>query len=637
MGALSATRTKLTEFRQYLLALVAALGGLAGIQAAARKITWSEPFVWLALMAPLLVFLYKTVPRWRRARLERSLVRRSQQVEAAPRNATEPLGGYFLIGPHNEERRQLFRRADGVQLTVLRWIRQSRESVLVLTGTSGTGKTSLIQAFVIPELREGTPPYTVLLLRSFEDPLAELRRRLVEPGVIWTKPPAGLEALTWETLLPRAVEQLRRKNSEARLVLVFDQFEEFVILDPTGGGKPRAAEMRAFLHCLQRQAPDGFTLLLALRSDYKTFLEQLGVPPLQQGTNWQEVSAFRQSDAAEFLSMPESGFQMPAERLQYVLTEAAALDGTRGLIRPIILNMLGVVLRRIAGGPEAERPTRTLLADDLRRVVNDPRLRDLARPILLRMLTDADTKRPRTIGEIAAETGLDPHAVQGCLLDLELAGYVRPLSRSDELAARVWEISHDFVARLLGPILKTPLRAFWERESKLLYRLSFVLWAVGVIAVPFLARREPQVLPPAVGAAIWRTDNLSLPLTAETRAFVLQFLISGRNPTLDEEVTITDPEASQRYRGLLDLLAGESLAVSNLVADQKFNATAAFRPWFPTPAVRWVEDARENFGPRVQPYAFLDAPGRHWWVFYHRQKVLTHVLITRAKSTVMER
>jgi hypothetical protein len=480
-GMFVAARRFLSESRQYFLAVSAAVAAFGAIQIACEKISLPRWFSWLALVPPLLVFLFKTVPRLWRARRERILVRRSQQADAAPRPATEPLGGYFLIGPYPEERRQLFRRTDGMHETVLRWVRQSRERVLVLTGSSGTGKSSLLQAFVIPELREGTPPCSVLLLRSFEDPLAELRRRLVEPGVIWTKPPAGLDALSWDELVPRAVEQLRHKSPDARLVVVLDQFEELVILDPAGSSTPRVAAMREFLQGLRRQAPDGLTLLLALRSDYKTFLEPLGVPPLQQSVNWQDVPAFRQGDAAEFLNAPETGFQMPAERLQRVLTEAAAVDGTRGLIRPIVLNMLGVVLRRIAGGPEAERPTRTLLADDLRRVVNDSPHRDLVRPILLRMLTDADTKRPRAIGELAQETDLAPHAIQGCLLDLELSGYVCPLSRPDEIAARVWEISHDFVARLLGPILKTPIQTFWHRATVVLYPLSLAAWMLLLI------------------------------------------------------------------------------------------------------------------------------------------------------------
>jgi hypothetical protein len=133
------------------------------------------------------------------------------------------------------------------------------------------------------------------------------------------------------------------------------------------------------------------------------------------------------------------------------------------------------------------------------------------------------------------------------------------------------------------------------------------------------------------------TNRVALPLTAETREFLVKFLASGRNPGLDADGTLADPQATARFGGLLDLLSADTLAVSNLIADAKFHAAPAFKPWFPKPALRQVIDAREDFPPPLQPYAFLDVTGRHWWVFYHRQKRVTHVLVTRATPEKMER
>ena len=164
--------------------------------------------------------------------------------------------------------------------------------------------------------------------------------------------------------------------------------------------------------------------------------------------------------------------------------------------------------------------------------------------------------------------------------------------------------------------------------------IGWILLAAGCCSI-----QTPAV---SVREAIHRselasTNRIVLPLTPQSREFVLQFLRSGRNPVLEGDATISNPGAEQEYAGLLNLLGNGSLAVSNLVADQKFNATAAFKPWFPSPAVRQVIDAREEYVPAVQPYAFLDTQGRHWWVFYHRQKRLTHVLITRTSPAAKER
>jgi uncharacterized protein (UPF0264 family) len=73
---------------------------------------------------------------------------------------------YFYVGPYSESRRQRYDRADGVHKEVLTWLRGTREPVVVLSGLSGTGKISLLEAFVIPELRENKPSFAVLLVRG---------------------------------------------------------------------------------------------------------------------------------------------------------------------------------------------------------------------------------------------------------------------------------------------------------------------------------------------------------------------------------------------------------------------------------------------------------------------------------------
>ncbi len=98
-----------------------------------------------------------------------------------------------------------------------------REPILFLTGDSGTGKSSLLQAHVIPAL--GEAGWLVLTARSFADPLGALRAALTAPGVIWKSPPQAEGA---HVLLDQAAQRLGREKR--RLCLVLDQFEEFLIL-----------------------------------------------------------------------------------------------------------------------------------------------------------------------------------------------------------------------------------------------------------------------------------------------------------------------------------------------------------------------------------------------------------------------
>ena len=465
-----------TEAKQYLAAFAASIAAFGVLQGQIAKIHWTN---WVAdvvaLIPPLLVFICKTLPRLIKQRRERLLVESSQRdIENPQPPVTE--ADYFYIGPYPASRRPRYDRADGIHKEVLNWLKGTKETVTVLSGFSGTGKTSLLQAFAIPELCESKPPFTVLLIRGFDDPLAELRRQLFDPGLIWKKPGNDLADLALGEIIRRAVSRLRQNDPAAKILAVLDQFEELVTL-PDSGNSSAVTGVSDFLRELQKSPLDGFSLLLAVRSDYQTFLEPLGVPPLDQNRNWRQVPAFTQSAALTFLKAPENGLKIHEERLRRVLREASAADGTRGLIRPIIINMLGLVLRRIADSSEAERPTGALLADDLRAFIDHPDRRTIARAILPHMLTEADTKRPRMIGELCSATGSNAHLIHGCLLQLETSGYVRQISRSEEILNRVSEVSHDFVARLLGPILRNPFRTLWERFRRIFYRLSIGVWA----------------------------------------------------------------------------------------------------------------------------------------------------------------
>jgi hypothetical protein len=122
---------------------------------------------------------------------------------------------------------------------------------------------------------------------------------------MWDKPPTENADLPFIGLIQRAVARLRKNNANARLVAVFDQFEELIILQRKGSLV--VGEVNRFLRELQGAALDGFSLLLSVRFDYRIFLEPLGVPPLHLGENWQDVPAFTFSDSARFITAPKRG------------------------------------------------------------------------------------------------------------------------------------------------------------------------------------------------------------------------------------------------------------------------------------------------------------------------------------------
>ena len=136
------------------------------------------------------------------------------------------------------------------------------EPFLYLTGVSGTGKSSLLHAWLMPELAGGEPPTRTVVVRSYADPIAQLTDALTRPGVIWDKrPPAADDP---RALLERAAEKVR----PGRLLIAIDQFEECLILQDEAGRAQLAELFRSLASCARYP---GLAFLLVLRDDYLDF------------------------------------------------------------------------------------------------------------------------------------------------------------------------------------------------------------------------------------------------------------------------------------------------------------------------------------------------------------------------------
>src|SRR6516162_5862655 len=83
------------------------------------------------------------IPAWLRRRRQNRII---HVVEEKP--------GYFRVGPYSEsaDDRSRYTRADDAHKRVLEWLAQTDQPVLYLTGLSGTGKSSLLYAYVLPGL-----------------------------------------------------------------------------------------------------------------------------------------------------------------------------------------------------------------------------------------------------------------------------------------------------------------------------------------------------------------------------------------------------------------------------------------------------------------------------------------------------
>jgi hypothetical protein len=270
-----------------LLALVVLVLGFAGLvdQGLKRLLDIDlSPTPWLRygllVGLPLLAVISQLVIEWRAERGRRALQRLAVQpgVEQS---------GYFSIGPYLAEDRANFYRADRAHEKVLSWIENSSSFPLYLTGDSGSGKSSLLNAFVLPALRGRG--WTVVEARAWQDPEMALRNALINL-------PGARRSRQVENQDLRHLFAAGARGAGTHLLLLLDQFEEFLIL----GKSEQQQKFAALIADLRGRPIRGLNLLLVLRSDYQILLDDLGLPPLRQGDNFYQIGRFTLAAATRF-------------------------------------------------------------------------------------------------------------------------------------------------------------------------------------------------------------------------------------------------------------------------------------------------------------------------------------------------
>jgi hypothetical protein len=448
--------------------------------------------------------------------------------------------GYFTLRPRETE--QGFERADNAHIDILSWIEASTAQVLYLTGASGTGKSSLLAAWVLPKLKQAG--HTILRLRGYEDLPARSEEEILKPGAVWDRASRGAGDL--KSLLARAHARLAPR----RLFIVVDQFEEFLILK----SDEQQQSFRQFLTALEADPVDGLTVLLVLRPEYQGVLDSQGWPKRLLGANLREVFCFSESAAREFMN--KSGLNVDDSLLRAVLREAAEIEqGTLGLIRPVTLNLCGLVLGRFA----SSLPSRFrggLIRGFLRESISLPETRETANRIIPQLITANVTKRPRTIAELAQSTALESSAVRACLRRLgeRDRAIVRPLDQHQE----TWEISHDFLVPLLDAIVARRTVSLWRRFRPWLPWATTAIMAITAALIPLILRQDPSLTLGKQGWVISHDDRgilvlgLSVNLIPPQSISLLRSLPPPWKLQLDHPY-LTDISALRALRNLTEL------------------------------------------------------------------------------------
>jgi len=144
-----------------------------------------------------------------------------------------------------------------------------------------------------------------------------------------------------------------------------------------------------------------------------------------------------------------------------VLREAAEVEETKGLIRPVTLNLCGLVLSRFATGLPGEfRPGR-LIGGFVRESIFQKEIAEVSPVLLPKLISPQITKQPKSLAELADGTGLTEKQVQGAMFKLGEPdrAIVRPLDPK----YTVWEISHDFLVPIIDSLLAQWRVSFWKK------------------------------------------------------------------------------------------------------------------------------------------------------------------------------
>jgi hypothetical protein len=316
----------------------------------------------------------------------------------------------------------------------------------VLYGDSGTGKTSLLQAGVLPRLTSADPGYAVVSVRAYADPAATIRAALRRQWPKASFPTGDAPLMDVVTAAAQAVGR--------DLVLVIDQFEEFFIR--------LSAEIRAdFVAALgdlhdARELP--VKVVLSLREDYLAKVGELErrIPDVFRVR--MRLLPLTREQAYDAITRPVEPF---GYAYQPALVERLLDDLTREGVMPPQLQLVCIALYRRArvegrttlteadyeslGG--AQGVLRDYLDEELRRL--PPEERALARDLLAELVTSEGTKKVETVAELGTTLDIDPASLKPVLEKLVLARLLRPVEQF-ETVAHAYELAHEYLIAEIG-------------------------------------------------------------------------------------------------------------------------------------------------------------------------------------------
>jgi hypothetical protein len=434
--------------------------------------------------------------------------------------------------------------------------RVQRKLLTILFGQSGLGKTSILQAGLVPRLRpEGFCPVYVRVDYDSHSPSPadQIKRavfRATEAAGTWTQSGSAVSGETlWEFLHHRGDVLKDAAGRTLIPILIFDQFEEiFTLAQSDDAGRKRAQEFLADLADLVENRPPAaledridrdetdaakfdfaradYRILISLREDYLAHLEGLKAQMPSVTQNRMRLARMTGPQAVAAVRAPAPQLVGEAVAEAVVRFVAGGADLARAEVEPSLLSLICRELNnaRLAKG-EAEISA-DLLAGSRDTILSEFYARTLAdQPAGVRifiedeMLTDSgfrESVAEERVRKGFAAAGAGPEAIAQ-LVDRRL------LRVEDRLDMRRVEITHDVLCSVIGASRaarrereaveesKRQLAAQQERELATHRALVRARTVAAIASVLMLA---------AAGSAIFGWINLRRARAADAQAQV---------------------------------------------------------------------------------------------------------------------
>lgn len=332
--------------------------------------------------------------------------------------------------------------------------RIERQALTIVLGASGTGKSSLVKAGLIPrlELRDGL---TVLpTIRPGVNPLLSISRALDT-----TESAGAIEA---------KISELCQRNSKT--VLFIDQFEELITM--TSSAEEREATLRLLARLLKKHTSK-LDILVTLRTDFEPQFSRGELRKLWKVGRY-IVPPMSQNDLRESIMQPAIARVMyfkPNQLVDELINEVVATPGALPLLSFALSEMYIHYLRRGSNDRAIERVDYEQVggvvgalrsrANAEYEALKDPGHRQIMRLIMLRMVADGKgivARRRVLLSELVFESEARNAIVKTLINNLVSARLVvsgnESFSEGESTDEDYVEPAHDALVRAWGLLLR---------------------------------------------------------------------------------------------------------------------------------------------------------------------------------------